>query len=80
MSVALVGTIGVSLLLAGPPVMAQVPDLVMAAQMTVGPGTCTPPRPIRRRSLSTHRDHLRQRYRLRFAQSATVCHTYTNSK
>jgi hypothetical protein len=39
MSVALVGTIGVSLLLTGSPAMAQTPDPVMAAQMTVGTGT-----------------------------------------
>jgi hypothetical protein len=39
MSFALIGTIGVSLL-ATPPAMAQMLDPVMAAQMTVGTGTC----------------------------------------
>jgi len=38
MSVALVGTIDVSLL-AGSPAMAHIPDPVMDAQMTVGTGT-----------------------------------------
>jgi hypothetical protein len=38
MSVALVGSIGVSLL-AGSPAMVQMPDPVMDAQMTIGTGT-----------------------------------------